>query len=139
MTIRKGNRGIMRSCLLMSCAGILLSLAIGALSAAHATNSPPPFRLIPRSGSTVVKGGSVYLFHSGTRDITGTVRRGDIFIVYRINPSCKMEEVGKIRFVDFVGETYMEAEVIDGKLKSGDIARKGNISCLIVPAEPCTR
>jgi hypothetical protein len=69
----------------------------------------------------------------------GTVHGGDVFIVYRLTPSCKMEEVGKVRFVDFHGDTYMEAEVIEGELKAGDIAKKGNISCLIVSTEPCTR
>jgi hypothetical protein len=33
----------------------------------------------------------------------------------------------------------MEAEVIEGELKAGDIAKKGSISCLIVSMEPCAR
>jgi hypothetical protein len=108
-------------------------------STGHAVSYQPPFRLVPGSGSVVEKGGSVHLFYSGTRDITDTVLSGDIFTVYRIGHSCKMEEVGKVRFVNFVGETYMEAEVIEGELKAGDIAKKGNISCLIVSTELCTR
>ncbi len=99
----------------------------------------PSFRLIPNKFSTVVKGGTVHVFHSGTHDVTNTVRNGDIFVVYRIDSSCKMTEVGRIRFITFVGETYMEAEVIEGELKAGDIAKKGNISGLLVATEPCAQ
>jgi hypothetical protein len=104
-----------------------------------AVSYQPPLRLIPDSGSEVVKGGTVYLFHSGTRDIVQTIHGGDIFIVYRINSSCKMEEVGAVRFVKFVGEIYLEAEVVRGELKAGDIARLKNISCLVVATEQCAR
>jgi hypothetical protein len=128
------KKNIIRICLV-----VVIMFCVNAPSTVSAVSYQPPFRLIPGGGSVVVKGGSVYLFHSGTRDIMGTVHGGDIFIVYRLTPSCKMEEVGKIRFVDFHGDTYMEAEVIGGELKAGDIAKKGNISCLIVSTELCTR
>ena len=129
----------MRLKLLRVCAGVFLLFAMSIPSTGHAVSYQPAFRLTPDSGSVVVKGGSVYLFHSGTRDITDTVHGGDIFIVYQISPSCTMHEVGKVRFVNFVGDTYMEAQVIEGELKAGDIAKKGNISCLIVSTEPCAR
>ena len=119
--------------------GVLFLFIMSIPSTGQAVSYQPTFRLSPDSGSVVVKGGSVYLFHSGTHDITGTVRSGDIFIVYRIGPSCIMHEVGKVRFMNFHGDTYMEAEVIEGELKAGDIAKKGNISCLIVSTEPCPR
>ena len=108
-------------------------------SAASAASYTPSFRLIPDGRSEVVKGGLVYLFHSGTQDIVNTLHSGDVLVVYRINPLCKMEEVGRVRFVKFVGELYLEAEVIDGELKAGDIAKEKNISCLVVATEPCTR
>jgi hypothetical protein len=118
---------------------MFLLLTMGIPSTGLAVSYEPPFRLTPVSGSEVVKGGTLYLFHSGTHDIKDAVRSGDILIVYRITHLCKMEEVGKIRFLNFVRDTYMEAEVIEGVLKAGDIAKKGNISCLIVSTEPCTR
>lgn len=120
-------------------AGMVLLLAISIPSTGHAVSYQPSFRLNPGSGSVVVKGGTVQLFYSRTREITETVRSGDIFIVYRSNPSCKIEEVGKVRFVNFVDDTYMEAEVLEGELRAGDIAKKGNITFLIVPTKPYTR
>jgi len=129
----------MRFILSRAWAGILLLFALSIPSTGHAVSFQPPFRLVAGNGLVVVKGGTVHLFHSGTRDITDTVHSGDIFIVYRISRSCKMEEIGKVRFVNFVGDTYMAAEVLDGELMAGDIAKKGTISFLIVSTEQCVR
>ena len=101
----------MRSNLLKLCAVIFLLLIM----------------IIPLTGAAASYTPS-FLFHSG-----------DVFVVYRINPLCKMEEVGRVRFVKFVGELYLEAEVIEVELKAGDIAKEKNISCLVVATEPCTR
>ena len=122
------------------CLGVFLLLTIAMPATGLAVSYHPSFRLNPGSGSVVVKGGSVYLFHSGTSDVTDSVRSGDIFIVFRIGPSSRLAEVGKVRFVNFVRDTYMRAEVIEGELKAGDIAKKGNISCLVVVStESCTK
>jgi hypothetical protein len=118
---------------------IFLLLIMIIPSKGAAASYTPSFRLIPDGGSAVVKGGLVYLFHSGTPDIVNTLHSGDVFVVYRIDPLCKMEEVGRVRFVKFVGELYLEAEVIEGELKAGDIAKEKNISFLVVATEPCTR
>jgi hypothetical protein len=128
----------MRLILLRICAGMLFLLMLSIASTGHAVSYQPPFRLVTGNGSVVVKGGFVHLFHSGTHDTTDTVRSGDIFIVSRTSPSCIMQEVGRVRFVNFVGDTYMEAEVVEGEIKAGDIAKKGNISYLIVSTEQCT-
>lgn len=106
---------------------------------APAASYSPSFRLLPDGKAEVVKGGIVYLFHSETRDIIDTFRIGDIFIVYRINSSCEMEKIGMVKFLKIVGEIYIEAEVIEGDLKAGDIARRNNLSCLVVATEPCNR
>jgi hypothetical protein len=128
------NRKIISICIVL-----LGMFCVTAPLTAFAVSYQPPFRLSPDGRSVVVKGGNVHLFHSGTRDITGMVHSGDIFTVYRISSSCKMEKVGQVRFMSFVGDTYIEAEVIEGELMAGDIAKKGNISCLIISTEPCTR
>lgn len=129
----------MRLKLLLVWAGVFLSLTMSIPSVSIAVSYQPTFRLSPNGRSVVVRGGTVYLFHSGTHYITDKVRSGDILIVYRMNSSCKMEEVGKVQFVNFVGDTYMEAEVVEGGLEAGDIAKKGNISALVVATVPCAR
>ena len=129
---------IMISKTLYSLAASLFILTMCLSSPAYAVSYQPPFHLFPESNAVVVRGGIVYLFHSGTKSIMSTVHKGDIFVIYRTGSSCKLEEVGKIRFINFAGETYMKAEVIEGMLKAGDIAKKGGISCLVIAAEPCT-
>jgi hypothetical protein len=127
----------MTSGLFRSFALALLISTAHLTSTAYAVSYQPPFHLFPESNAVVVRGGIVYMFHSGTRDITSTVHKGDIFVIYRTGSSCRLEEVGKVRFINFAGETYMKAEVIEGMLKAGDIAKKGGISCLVIAAEAC--
>lgn len=44
-------------------------------------------------------------------------------------------EVGQIRVLSYVGEHYIEAEVVKGEVKPGDIAKKDTVACLIQPAK----
>jgi len=44
-------------------------------------------------------------------------------------------EVGKIRVLSYVGEDYIKGEVIEGELKAGDIAEKGDVASLIISSE----
>jgi hypothetical protein len=120
---------------------VLLSLlaCVSAPSGAFAVSYHPPFRLVQSKNGTVVKGGIVYIFHSGTADVRGTIHSNDVLTVYRTSQKCTLEVVGKVRVIAFVGETYMEAEVIEGELKMADIAKKGDVSGLVVATEPCAQ
>ncbi|HMK44668.1 MAG TPA: hypothetical protein VK445_11095 [Dissulfurispiraceae bacterium] len=129
----------MNKLLLIVFIGAALFFGSGSKTTAYAVSYQPPFRLIPDSKAIVVKGGTVYLFHSGSPDIINSMRNNDILVVYRTGTKCALEEVGRVRFVAFVGATYMETEVIEGELHAGDIARKENIAGLVVALEPCTR
>ena len=40
-------------------------------------------------------GETVYLFHSGTRDVRAGIHPHDVLTVHRINSSCQAREVGK--------------------------------------------
>jgi hypothetical protein len=82
-------------------------------------------------------GETVYLFHSGTSDVKRDIHPNDILIVHRITPSCEVREVGKIRVLSYIGETYLKGEVVEGEIRPDDIAKKGNASCLIISAGMC--
>jgi hypothetical protein len=102
--------------------------------------SYPPFPLYHRQnrGETVMKvGQTVYMFHSGTDDVRKTIHANDILTVYRINPSCEVNPVGIIKVLSYIGETYIKAEVLEGEIKPDDIAKKGNVSCLVISAGIC--
>ena len=84
-----------------------------------------------------MKGSIIYLFHSGTKDVRNAVHDNDLLIVYRLDSSCILREVGKIRALFFVGDTHLKGEVIEGIIKPSDIARKGKVSFLIISVGPC--
>jgi hypothetical protein len=89
-------------------------------------------------GKTVMKvGQEVYLFHSGTEDVKKSVHINDILIVYRINPSCEIRAAGKIKVLTSIADTYFKGEVIEGEIRPNDIAKKGNVSCLVISAGSC--
>ena len=80
----------------------------------------------------MVKGTVVCLFQSGTEDVKKTITAGDVLVVYRENKSHELKEVGKIKVLSYVGEDYLKGEVVEGELKAGDIAKKGDVASLII-------
>jgi hypothetical protein len=84
-------------------------------------------------------GHTLYLFHSGTDDAKKAVHENEILTVYRINPSCEVKVAGRIRMIAYIGETYLKGEVVEGEVKSGDIAKKGKVSFLVISARACNQ
>ena len=80
----------------------------------------------------MVKGTVVCLFQSGTADVKKAININDILPVYRENKSHELKEVGKIKVLSYVGEDYLKGEVVEGELKAGDIAKKGDVASLII-------
>jgi hypothetical protein len=78
------------------------------------------------------KGAVVCLFQSGTADVRKEIHANDILIVYRENQDHQMKQVGKIRIISYIGEDYLKGEVVEGEVKVGDIAKKGDVASLVV-------
>jgi hypothetical protein len=117
---------------------ILLFTSVSAPLSVFAVSYPPPLYHRQDRGETVMKVGQiVYLFHSGTDDVKKTIHANDILTVYRINPSCEVNPVGIIKVLFYIGETYVKAEVLEGEIRPDDIAKKGNVSCLVISAGMC--
>jgi hypothetical protein len=79
-----------------------------------------------------VKGETVCLFQSGTPDVKMAISTGDVLVVYRESESHELKEVGKIKVLSYVGEDYLKGEVVEGELKAGDIAKKGDVASLVI-------
>jgi hypothetical protein len=79
-----------------------------------------------------VKGETVCLFQSGTADVKKAISIGDVLVVYRENPKHDLKEVGKIKVLSYSGEDYLKGEVVEGEIKAGDIAKKGDVASLII-------
>lgn len=81
-------------------------------------------------------GNKVNLFHSGTEDVKKEVCLNDVIPVYRelmTGGHTTTKEVGKVKVLTYAGEHYFEAEVVEGEIKMGDIAKKKTAGCLIQP------
>ncbi len=86
----------------------------------------------------IEKGETVCLFQSGTADIRKEIHINDILTVYREDKEYKLQEVGRIKILSFVGEDYLKGEVVEGEVKAGNIAKKGDIASLIIStSEKC--
>ncbi len=123
-------RTILPVLLLLIVAGICSSSVVLATSYLPESLAPQQERLEGpfRSGETI------YLFYSGTADIRKTIQDSDILTVYRTNHSTEMKIVGKIKVLSYMGEVYLKGVVIEGEIMPNDIARKGDVSCLVISA-----
>lgn len=100
----------------------------------------PALERQPQIKSEVVMrlGNKVHLFHSGTEDVKKEICLNDVIPVYRVliaGGSTRIKEVGKVRVLSYVGEHYFEAEIVDGEVKAGDVAKKQTAACLIQPVQ----
>lgn len=116
---------------------ILLLLVVCAPLAAFAVSYPAQLYHREVRHDKFVKGDTVYMFHSGTEDVRKTIHVNDTLAVYRVTPTCEVVPVGIVKVVSFTGETYLKGEVFAGEIKPDDIAKQGNVSCLIISAGVC--
>ncbi len=82
-----------------------------------------------------VAGDIVCLFQSGTAEVKKIIHIGDVLPVYREDREHQARPVGKIRILSYVGEDYLQAEVVEGKLMTGDIAKKDDVASLLPSSE----
>lgn len=118
-------------------AGLLLAAAVAAPVKAFTAAYYPLYHLQDGDETAASVGQTIYLFYSGTDEERRSLHEGDILAVSRIDRSCDAAVVGKIRVLGLIGETYLKTEVVEGRIRVGDIARIDAISCLVIPAEPC--
>ena len=118
---------------------ILLLAAICAPLAASAVSYPVQLYHREVRHDKFVKGDTVYMFHSGSAAVKKTIHVNDTLTVYRTSTSCEVTPIGIIKVISFVGETYMKGEVFAGEIKPDDVAKKENVSCLIISAGVCDK
>ncbi len=78
-------------------------------------------------------GSKVYLFHSGN-ECCKTIGTDDVLSVYQEYPpdfSQEVRVVGKVRILCAAGAHYFKAEVIEGKIQPGNLAKRGNVACIV--------
>jgi len=115
---------------------LLLATPLIMASTLHAVTYP-----FPENGPAYLKdkavmkaGTRLYLFHSGTEGTKKSIHVNDILIVYREHPpdiSSETREAGKVRVLSCLGGYYYEAEVIEGVVQPGYVAKKGTVACFV--------
>ena len=91
--------------------------------------SKPAYLGVETAGAT---GARVYLFHSGASELNNAINVNDILVVYREYPhGFESAATGKVKVISSFGRNYYEAEVIEGTITPGELARKGAIACFI--------
>ena len=118
---------------------VVLAASVAAPAPALSVAYYPLYHLQDGDETAAAAGQTIYLFFSGTDEERRSFHESDVLAVSRIDRSCDAAVVGKIRVLGLLGETYLKAEVVEGRIRVGDIARKDAISCLVIPAEPCQR
>ena len=116
----------------------LLASVCAPLTVSAVSYPPAPLYHHPQKADAVLTPGAiVYLFHSGTDEINNAIHADDILTVKRISTSCEVRDVGKIRIISHIGETYLKCEVMEGEIMPNDIANKGKFSFLVISAGTC--
>lgn len=132
------NRSIIKAKLSILTAVFLLA-GINAPMPSSAVSFPLQLYHSEERHDKFVKGESLYLFHSGTNEVSKTIHINETLAVYRINRSCEVVPVGVIRVLSFVGETHIKGEVMAGEIRPDDIAKKNGVSCLVISAGICQK
>jgi hypothetical protein len=84
----------------------------------------------------VMKRGNVLsLFHGGTQTAKALFCPGETVTVYRPYPQERLRyvEVGKVRIVRYLNDVYVEAVVMSGEVREGDLAMKAKAACMVAP------
>ncbi len=116
---------------------VLVLLAVSTPLTVFAVSYPAQLYHRQERHDKFTKGDTVYLFHSGTDDVKKAIHAGDVLTVYRISRSCEITPIGLIKVQYYVGDTYLKGEVFAGEIKPDDIAKKGEVSCLVISAGMC--
>ena len=83
-------------------------------------------------------GDVVQLFYGGSKEASAVFCPGETVKVYRQEPRKRLRyiEQGKVEITRVIDENYVEGKVVEGNVKPGYVARKGNIGCLVTSPQP---
>jgi hypothetical protein len=120
----------------------MLSLA-GLMAACASVQPSDTVRVEVREREAVVAAGpgtTVHLFYGKSKKAKEEFCVGAIVPVYRLEGDygttyANKVEVGKLKVTKDLGEHYIEAVVLEGSLRAGDIATLDNSECLVQPGK----
>lgn len=117
-------------------------LTMPAFILACATVQPTDrIRAVVRDGAFAKAGDTVHLFYGMSIKAKEEFCLHSIVPVYRMGEGYVVSktEVGKIKVTKDLGDHYIEAVVVEGTVRPGDIAMQSNSECLITLPEPAEK
>jgi len=117
----------------------MLSLTV-LLSSCATFQSEDRIRAKIMDGSFAKKGDTVHLFYGMSKKAKEEFCLDAVVPVYRMGKGYYIikSEVGKIKVTKDLGDRYIEAIVVEGEIRPGDIAMQPNSECLITLPRPET-
>ena len=114
---------------------ILVCMSCPLIAAAVSVSPIPEQREEKAAKGIREKGETVCLFQSGTEDVKKTISVHDVLVVFREGPKHEFREVGKVKVLSYGGENYIKGVVVEGEIRTGDIAKKGDVASLVISFE----
>jgi hypothetical protein len=74
----------------------------------------------------------ICMFYGGSEKIRNTLMINDTLTVYRQKKPNVSYEVGKIVLLSYIGDYYMQGRILSGRLEEKDLAKKGNLTCIVI-------
>ncbi len=118
--------------------GVAMAVVIGGVFAGCSTNPPVTSSLEVNRGNVLNRGDQAMFDFRGRGDVSKAVCLGETIPVYRevfVFQTMSRTEVGKVKVVSYAGDHRFNAQVVEGQLKDGDIARKDSATCLLYEPE----
>ncbi len=87
-----------------------------------------------RAEVMMTAGDKVRLYYEGPQEAREMFCIGETVSVYRAYPQQRLRyvEVGKVRILKAMDKNHLEGEVVEGKVKEGDLARKSIAACRVL-------
>src|SRR5512135_2077921 len=118
----------------------MVNILILSIFAMLAISPLPAYAAKTFKSEVVTKSGdNLYLFHSGTQDVKKEFCLNDVIPVYRevaygwpirgYGEMKSLEEVGEIKILSYAGDHDFNAQIVDGSVQAGDVAKKVGANC----------
>lgn len=117
----------------------MLSLSV-LISSCASIHSEDRIRAKVVDGKFAKPGDTVHLFYGMSKKAKEEFCLDAVVPVYRTGKGyyVNRSEVGKIKVTKELGDRYIEAVVVEGEIRSGDLAMQPNSECLITFPRPET-
>ncbi len=114
--------------------GMAMAVLVGGMIAGCSSNPPVRSSLELTNGSVLNIGDKAVFDFKGSGDLKKAVCLGETIPVYRevfVYQTMSRTEVGKVKVLSYAGDKKFNAQVVEGQLRDGDIARKDSATCLL--------